>query len=119
MPTSTLLAGIKAGELHQGHFNANQYNYLEVRTGVYFFCSLLKCPTSQGQVSTPAFSKPVLLQGRENMNRAVHGDIVVVEVFPEAEWSAPADEVVDQDSKLDIISTRMYTELVLLSDSER
>ena len=52
---------------------------------------------AQGEVATPAFSKHVLLQGRENMNRAVHGDIVVVEVFPEAEWSAPADEVVDQD----------------------
>ncbi|KAF8714246.1 hypothetical protein AX14_012862 [Amanita brunnescens Koide BX004] len=82
LPASTLLAGVKAGELHQGHFNANQYNYLE------------------GQVSTPAFNKPVLLQGRENMNRSVHGDIVVVEVFPEAEWSAPADEVVDQDATL-------------------
>ena len=30
LSTSTLLAGIKAGQLHQGHFNANQYNYLEV-----------------------------------------------------------------------------------------
>ncbi|KAK2462485.1 hypothetical protein APHAL10511_005455 [Amanita phalloides] len=80
--TSALLAGIKAGELHQGYFNASQFNYLE------------------GQVSTPAFSRPVLLQGRENMNRAVQGDIVVVEVFPEADWSAPADEVVDQETTL-------------------
>jgi exosome complex exonuclease DIS3/RRP44 len=32
------------------------------------------------------------------MNRAVSGDIVVVEVFSEKEWKAPADEVVDQDS---------------------
>ena len=30
LPMSTLLAGVKAGQLHQGHFNANQYNYLEV-----------------------------------------------------------------------------------------
>ncbi|PFH47029.1 hypothetical protein AMATHDRAFT_153135 [Amanita thiersii Skay4041] len=82
LPQAMLLAGIKSGNLHQGHFNANQYNYLE------------------GEVSTPAFNKPVLLQGRENMNRAVHGDIVVVEVFSESEWSAPADEVVDQDTTL-------------------
>lgn len=27
---ATLLAGVKSGKLHQGHFNANQYNYLEV-----------------------------------------------------------------------------------------
>ncbi|KAH9476796.1 Exosome complex exonuclease dis3 [Psilocybe cubensis] len=82
LPTSTLLAGVKAGELHQGHFNANQYNYLE------------------GSVHVPAFTKPVLLVGRENMNRAVDGDIVVVEVFEEKEWKAPGDEVVDQDSTL-------------------
>jgi exosome complex exonuclease DIS3/RRP44 len=31
------------------------------------------------------------------MNRAVHGDIVVVKVFDEREWKAPTDEVVDQD----------------------
>lgn len=79
LPTATLIAGVKAGELHQGHFNANQYNYLE------------------GSVPVPGFTKPVLLIGRENMNRAVDGDIVVVEVFDEKEWKAPADEVVDQD----------------------
>lgn len=31
------------------------------------------------------------------MNRAVHGDVVVVEVFDESEWKAPTDEVVDQE----------------------
>ena len=31
------------------------------------------------------------------MNRAIHGDIVAVEVFPMSEWKAPADAVVDQD----------------------
>ena len=81
LPTATLLAGVKAGELHQGHFNANQYNYLE------------------GSVLVPAFTKPVLLIGRENMNRAVNGDVVVIEIFDKKEWKAPADEVVDQDGK--------------------
>ncbi|KAG9315316.1 hypothetical protein JVU11DRAFT_4455 [Chiua virens] len=82
LPTAMLLAGVKAGELHQGHFNANQYNYLE------------------GTVPVPAFTKPVLLVGRENMNRAVHGDIVVIQVFDESEWKAPTDEVVDQEATL-------------------
>ena len=81
LPTATLLAGVKAGELHQGHFNANQYNYLE------------------GSVLVPAFIKPVLLIGRENMNRAVNGDVVVIEIFDKKEWKAPADEVIDQDGK--------------------
>ncbi|RDX49603.1 RNB-domain-containing protein [Lentinus brumalis] len=82
LPMATLLAGVKSGQLHQGHFNANQYNYLE------------------GSVPVPAFDKPVLLVGRENMNRAVQGDVVAVEVFDEKEWKAPADEVVDQEATL-------------------
>ncbi|KAG6329453.1 hypothetical protein ID866_9636, partial [Astraeus odoratus] len=82
LPAATLLAGVKAGQLHQGHFNANQYNYLE------------------GTVPVPAFTKPVLLVGRENMNRAVHGDVVAVEIFPESEWKSPGDDVIDQDATL-------------------
>ncbi|KAI0287919.1 RNB-domain-containing protein [Russula brevipes] len=82
LTTGALMAGIKASQLHQGHFNANQFNFLE------------------GSVNAEAYSKPVLLIGRENMNRAVHGDVVVVEVFSEQEWKAPTDEVVDQDSTL-------------------
>lgn len=82
LPMATLVAGVKAGQLHQGHFNANPYNYLE------------------GSVPVPAFDKPVLLIGRENMNRAIQGDVVAVEVFPESEWKAPADEVVDQETTL-------------------
>ncbi|KAI0318354.1 RNB-domain-containing protein [Amylostereum chailletii] len=82
LKTATVLAGVKAAQLHQGHFNANQYNYLE------------------GSVSVPNYEKPILLIGRENMNRAVHGDVVAVEVFDEKDWKAPTDEVVDQEVTL-------------------
>lgn len=34
------------------------------------------------------------------MNRAVHGDVVVVEIFNEMQWRAPANEVIDQDATL-------------------
>ncbi|KAG2094526.1 hypothetical protein BD769DRAFT_1395086 [Suillus cothurnatus] len=37
----------------------------------------------QGTIPVPAFTKLVLLVGRENMNRAVQGDVVVVGVFDE------------------------------------
>lgn len=53
-------------------------------------------------MAVPALNKPVLLIGRENMNRAVHGDVVVVEVFDEKEWKAPADEVVDPDGRFSV-----------------
>ncbi|PSS31962.1 hypothetical protein PHLCEN_2v2289 [Hermanssonia centrifuga] len=82
LPTATIMAGVKAGQLHQGHFNANQYNYLE------------------GSVPVAGLDKPVLLIGRENMNRAVQGDVVAVEIFPESEWKAPTDEVIDQEATL-------------------
>ncbi len=40
------------------------------------------------------------------MNRAVHGDIVAVEVFSEQEWKAPTEEVVDQECEFRIKSRR-------------
>ncbi|KAH7333742.1 hypothetical protein B0J17DRAFT_696543 [Rhizoctonia solani] len=80
LPQATLVAGVKVGDLYQGYFSANAYNYLE------------------GSVNVPGFPKPVLLLGREAMNRSVQGDLVVVELFPEAEWKAPADAVIDADS---------------------
>ncbi|CAE6442699.1 unnamed protein product [Rhizoctonia solani] len=80
LPQATLVAGVKSGDLHQGYFNANSYNYLE------------------GSVNVPGFPKPVLLLGREAMNRSVQGDLVVVELLPESEWKAPADAVIDADS---------------------
>jgi exosome complex exonuclease DIS3/RRP44 len=54
----------------------------------------------QGTVRVPSLDKPVLLVGRQAMNRSVDGDVVVVEVFPRSEWKAPGEEVVDQDGAL-------------------
>ncbi|KAJ6569587.1 hypothetical protein B0H19DRAFT_1136142 [Mycena capillaripes] len=79
---SILQAGLSTGKLHKGHFNASTYNYL------------------QGSVSVPGYPKPVLLIGRENLNRAVHGDMVVIEVLDEAKWGVEGDEVVDQEATL-------------------
>lgn len=38
-----------------------------------------------------------MIQGRENLNRAVDGDIVAMELFPEDLWSAPSDIVLQDD----------------------
>lgn len=101
--SATLLAGIKAGKLHKGHFNANPYNYLEVCPPFVLAlrqrCLTLR-PRLQGTVNTPTYDRPILLVGRESMNRSVHSDVVVVEVFDESEWKAPGESVVDQDGPL-------------------
>ena len=76
---SKLMTGIRAGTLHQGIFSVSPYNYLE------------------GSVHVPAFEKPLLILGRENSNRAVSGDVVVVEVLPKPQWKAPSTKILEED----------------------
>lgn len=77
---SQLEAAHRAGTLHKGYFNANAYNYLE------------------GTVRTDALDKPILLQGREAMNRAVDGDVVYAALLPESEWKGATNAVLDADA---------------------
>lgn len=77
---SKLMTGLRAGTLHQGVFNVSPYNYLE------------------GSVSVAAFSKPLLILGRDNSNRAISGDVVVVEVLPKDQWKTPSTKLVDEEA---------------------
>lgn len=77
---SRMMTGIRAGTLHQGIFNVSPYNYLE------------------GSVRVPAFDKSLLILGRENSNRAVQDDVVVVEVLPKAQWKAPSTRIVEDET---------------------
>ena len=77
---SKMMTGLKAGTLHQGNFNVSPYNYLE------------------GTVQVPAFDKPLLILGRENSNRAVSGDVVVVEVLAKDQWKAPSSRIIDDEA---------------------
>jgi exosome complex exonuclease DIS3/RRP44 len=61
----------------------------------------------KGTVRVMSLDRPVLLVGRQAMNRSVDGDVVVVEIFPKEQWQAPGEEVVDQDSAL-IIVTQLW-----------
>ncbi|OAA61291.1 exosome complex exonuclease exoribonuclease [Niveomyces insectorum RCEF 264] len=75
---SRLMTGVKSGLLHQGAFSVSPYNYLE------------------GSVRVPAFPKPLLVLGRENINRAIDGDVVVVEVLPRDQWKRPSTKIVEE-----------------------
>lgn len=77
---SKMMTGIKAAILHQGIFNVSPYNYLE------------------GSVHVPAFDKSLLVLGRENSNRAVQGDVVVVEVLPKSQWKSPSIKIIDEET---------------------
>ena len=77
---SRMMTGVRAGTLHQGVFNVSPYNYLE------------------GSVHVPAFDKSLLILGRESSNRAVSGDIVVVEVLSKSQWKAPSTKIVEEET---------------------
>jgi exosome complex exonuclease DIS3/RRP44 len=77
---SKMMTGVKNGTLHQGIFNVSPYNYLE------------------GSIHVPAFEKSLHVLGRENMNRAVQGDVVVVEVLPEEQWKAPSTKIIEEET---------------------
>jgi len=77
---SKILTGINAGTLHQGIFNVSPYNYME------------------GSVHVPAFERALLVLGRENSNRAVSGDVVVVEVLPKDQWKVPSSTIVEEET---------------------
>lgn len=75
---SKMMTGIRTGTLHQGIYNVSTYNYLE------------------GSVHVPSFEKSLLVLGRENSNRAIQGDIVVVEVLPKWQWKAPSTKILEE-----------------------
>ncbi|KAK6510421.1 exosome catalytic subunit dis3 [Arthrobotrys conoides] len=72
--------GVRNGTLHQGTFHTSTYNSLE------------------GTVGVPSFDKHLLIVGLENMNRAIDGDQVVVELLPQDQWKKQSDKLVDQDT---------------------
>lgn len=77
---SKMMTGVKNGLLHQGIFNMSAYNYLE------------------GSVRVPAFPKALIILGRESMNRAVDGDVVVVEVLPKDQWKEPSTQILEEEA---------------------
>lgn len=77
---SRMMTGVKAGLLHQGIFNVSPYNYLE------------------GSIKVPAFPKSLLILGRENINRAIDGDVVVVELLPQDQWKSPSTKIIEEDT---------------------
>ncbi|KAI1487262.1 mitotic control protein dis3 [Biscogniauxia mediterranea] len=77
---SKIMTGIKNGTLHQGIFNVSPYNYLE------------------GSIKVPAFPKALLVLGRDNINRAVDGDVVVVEVLPQDQWKEPSTKIIEEEA---------------------
>ena len=69
-PMSELAAGIKTGRYYQGAIRMSQYNSQEGKV----------------KVRSEMIDRPILIVGREHLNRAFDGDIVAVELLPKEQW---------------------------------
>ncbi|XP_063068491.1 exosome complex exonuclease RRP44 [Engraulis encrasicolus] len=82
LPMHQILAGVKSGKYIQGTFRANRDNYLEGNVFIQ----------GEGDESTE-----ILLQGLAQLNRAVHQDVVAVELLSREQWVAPSAVVLQDD----------------------
>ena len=79
---SVIQTGLKSGKYLQGTFQASRENRLEGFVNVY------------------SMEKWIIVQSSDSLNRAVHEDIVAVELLPESQWTCPSDVVINEDTKL-------------------
>ncbi|NXF35067.1 RRP44 exonuclease, partial [Nyctibius bracteatus] len=83
-PLSKLQQGIKSGIYLQGTFRASRDNYLEATVWVH------------GDAEE---NKEIIIQGLKHLNRAIHDDIVAVELLAKDEWVAPSSVVLQDDGQ--------------------
>lgn len=82
-PLSEITAGVKSGRLHQGALRTSRFNPYE------------------GRIACEAVGQDILISGRMDMNRAMEGDIVAVELLPEAQWKTNAKRLPTKEAAAD------------------
>ena len=80
LPTSKIMALIKAGSLHQGTLRVGRFHPFE------------------GWVGSQSIGQDIFIRNKIDMNRAMDGDIVAVELLPESQWKAPKSSIGTGDS---------------------
>ncbi|EME27978.1 exoribonuclease R [Galdieria sulphuraria] len=78
--TQQIQNALNANRVVEGVFHANSYNCMEGK--------VLYSGKSQQQSA-----KTILVSGIKNINRAIDGDVVFVELLPEEMWCTPSTEV--------------------------
>lgn len=90
LPERKAKAGVKAGRYFQGTYHPSIYDVTEAHVTV---CLDPKDKSKRSQV---------LIKGRENQNRSIDGDIVVIALLPKSEWSTPSNLAVEvEDADVD------------------
>ncbi|XP_059826436.1 exosome complex exonuclease RRP44 [Hypanus sabinus] len=86
LPLSKIQQGLKSNSYLQGTFRANRDNYLEATVWVH---------GEEGK------SKEIFIQGLKNLNRAIHEDVVAVELLPQEMWIAPSAVVLQDEGQVE------------------
>ncbi|CAF0742440.1 unnamed protein product [Rotaria sp. Silwood1] len=102
---SEVQRGIKSGKYLQGTFQASRENYLEANVFVQ---------------DSEKYNQ-LFVQGYRNLNRAVHDDIVAVEILPEQDWAIPFSLVIDDkdDDQGDLVIEQEETGLTVQGVSSK
>ena len=87
--------GITENRLFQGKFQTNQQNFLEATVNIKL----------NGE------DVPVLIQGKQHINRAIHDDIVAVELLPENEWTSKSELVLVAEEVERLATTEKQDEM--------
>lgn len=85
LPDRKAKIGVKNGRYFQGTYHPSIYNVTEATV------------TTALDQSDSSKRTQVLIVGRENQNRAIDGDVVIIELLPKEEWRLPSNLVVDQE----------------------
>ena len=83
---SEIQRGLKSGRLLQGAFQASRDNYLEAQVFIQ---------------NNEKYSQ-VFIQGLKNLNRAIHEDVVAIEILNETDWTVPTSLVLEEKVEEDI-----------------
>ncbi|CAF2585119.1 unnamed protein product [Rotaria sp. Silwood2] len=102
---SEVQRGIKSGKYLQGTFQASRENYLEANVFVQ---------------DSEKYNQ-LFVQGYRNLNRAVHDDLVAVEILPEQDWAIPFSLVIDDkdDDQGDLVIEQEETGLTVQGVSSK
>ncbi|KAM9365783.1 exosome complex exonuclease RRP44 [Pholidichthys leucotaenia] len=84
LPLSKIQTGIKSGSFLQGTFRARRDNYLEATV-------FLKDEEED--------STEVIIQGLQHLNRAVHQDVVAIQLLSKDRWVAPSSVVLQDEGR--------------------
>eukprot|EP00808_Paulinella_micropora_P004562 g24295.t1 len=90
LPVQEIQDKLASGALHKGTFTVGRLFWLEAT------------------VQTGAYPKPVLISGLMDMNRAVDGDVVAIELLKEMEWKSCSTQLAPEE-KLEVSSADART----------